>query len=58
MNIPGRKINTKFQTFFPAGLRNFFYNITFSILPGAVFNGKFRVFAGPQAETLMVLAGQ
>ena len=58
VTIPRGEIDTKLDTAAPAGIRYLAHNIALSVLPRAVFYAVLGVGARPQAEAVMVLAGQ
>ena len=59
MAIPRGEIDTKLDTAAPAGSPiTLAHNIALSVLPWAVFYAVLGVGARPQAEAVMVLAGQ
>ena len=47
VSVPWRKINTKFETKFPACLCGFSDNITFSVLIWGIFDAVFCIFRWP-----------
>ena len=42
----------------PAGVGDLLHNVAFAVLPRAVLHGVLRVFARPEAEAVVVLAGE
>ena len=58
IHIPRRQIHSETNTHFPTGVGYFFYNITFTFFPRAVFNRMFCSFSWPQAKTIVMLGGQ
>ena len=58
VTIPRGEIDTKLDTAAPTGIRYLAHNIALSVLPWAVLDAVLGVGARPQAEAVMVLAGQ
>ena len=58
MAIPRRKIESKFETVFLAGSRQFADDISFAILIGCVANAIVGVFGWPQTEAVMMFGSE
>ena len=58
VTIPRGEIDTKLDTAAPAGIRYLAHNIALTVFPRTVLDAVLGVGARPQAEAVMVLAGQ
>ena len=56
--IPGRKIDSEFQSVFMAGIGKLFHHISFPIFPRGVFHAVFCSSSLPQAKTVVMFGGE
>ena len=56
--VPGRKIRAEAQAVLAAGVGNLADHVAVPPVPGAVLDRVLGVLAGPQAETVVMLAGE
>src|SRR5699024_8351972 len=56
--VPGGKVDPELQPGPAAGLRRFPHHVAAAPFPGGIFHAVAGVGAGPEAETVVVLAGQ
>ena len=58
VSVPRRAVHSKLYPLFTAGIRHLFHNVALSVPERAARNGMRGSFRLPQAEAVMVLAGQ
>ena len=56
--IPGGKIEAEFDAALTAGVGKFPHHVALTAPEGRMLHGMFRIFAGPQAEAVMMLGGE
>ena len=55
MAVPGRQVDTEFESVFLAGCRQFTHDIALAVLVGSIAYAVVGVFGRPEAETVVVL---